>query len=218
MFTSLTIIVRSLLLYLKYTEADFLELARIARETAAKVARVDMALVARAEHVAVQYDKAEQSLFKNLQGVGGQRGYSAICDEPEVQPHPHSQPQAEPQEDSGGFFDEPLREENSAVSRKKKKRHKVQSIPEPVPGPDVDDWGDMLDVVRFRWSETEPEFLVRWSKIGLIANPADLVLLDMPDECLKILWTSYRKDTVVMAWIKGLSLMKRAIKGWKDIK
>jgi hypothetical protein len=75
----------------------------------------------------------------------------------------------------------------------------------------------MLSVVQFRWCKSEPEFLVRWSKKGVIANPADLVLLDMPDECLKILWKRYRKDMVVMDWINSLVVMKKAVKGWKDI-
>jgi hypothetical protein len=49
------------------------------------------------------------------------------------------------------------------------------------------------------------------------ANEAKHVLIDMPEKCLRILWSNHRQQIHVMDWINCMKVMKQTVRGWKDI-
>jgi hypothetical protein len=48
------------------------------------------------------------------------------------------------------------------------------------------------------------------------ANKAKHVVLDMPEKCLRILWSNHCQQIHVVDWINDMRVMKQTVRGWKD--
>ena len=61
-------------------------------------------------------------------------------------------------------------------------------------------------------------FLVQWSKRE---EPAEHnvvpVIKDWADQSLRVIWDNYRGDPRVMDWVNKLAVVKRKVRGWRDL-
>jgi hypothetical protein len=81
----------------------------------------------------------------------------------------------EPQEDARRHEEEPQEdmipvtsdeEEDMAIAKLNHNPKKSKSPQAPKSSENVNDWGDLLTVVKFHWSVNEPMFEVKWSLVG----------------------------------------------------
>jgi hypothetical protein len=132
----------------------------------------------------------------------------------------------EPQEDAWRHEEEPQEdtipvtsdeEEDMVLAKLNQNPKKTKSPQAPKSSENVNDWGDLLTVVKFHWSVNEPMFEVKWSLVGHLKNPAVEVIIDETEACLKILWKNHRRNLRVMEWINGLKKMEDLVTDWVDI-
>lgn len=179
------------------------------------------AIFSRAERESEKTSRVEQDLIRDMNVAPGR--HLGVPQQEDIQSI------EEPQEDSGVLFsqggdDESDHDRMQVPSSKPMSKANVPSGDDE--GDDSisesddeseDDLGEMVEVIGFTWSTVQPKFLVRWSKGGKLRHPASVVLIDFPNEALKVLWKGYRNKLQVMDWVNGLDCMKSVVDGWKDI-
>lgn len=169
----------------------------------------------------------EQGYFQELNDSHGPKG-TRVLEEKLLQQAQQKEPQEEDgffgvSDDEGGMSKKPRVTRKPKVTKKATKLLKKATITkrkvvaeEDSESDSTDPWGDMEDVISFRW-EKKPKFIVRWSKCGETMEAAEHVLVDMPQKALEILWKNHRNSWPVLDWVNSLKVMKEAISDWKDI-
>jgi hypothetical protein len=214
------------------SESEWLQKTREERE-------VRLAQLAEARVQAANDAKEDARLFGELGAGTSERGYEDV---PANYAQGEHQPEdtlvsgdimeddvfdlSEPQEDAGRHEEEPQEDtipvtsdeaEDMVIDKLNHNPKKSKSPQAPKSSENVNDWGDLLTVVKFHWSVNEPMFEVKWSLVGHLKNPAVEVIIDETEACLKILWKNHRRNLHVREWINGLKKMKDLVDGWIDI-